>query len=93
MEANARRRLRHEPIAIVDDELLAIEERAAAGAASLDRLLAELPDEQREAIRARVLEERAYADIASHLRCSPQVVRQRVSRGLRTLRTRMEQQA
>ena len=59
---------------------------------SLDRLLAELPNEQREAIRARVLEERAYADIASQLRCSPQVVRQRVSRGLRTLRTRMEQQ-
>jgi RNA polymerase sigma-70 factor (ECF subfamily) len=93
VEAAARRRLRHEPIALIDDELLAIEERAAAGAVSLERLLADLPDEQREAIRARVFDERAYADIAGELRCSPQVVRQRVSRGLRTLRMRMERQS
>ena len=89
VEAAARRRLRHEPIAVADEDLLAVEERAAAGAAALERLLAELPGEQREAIRARVLDEREYADIAAELRCSPQVVRQRVSRGLRTLRTRI----
>jgi RNA polymerase sigma-70 factor (ECF subfamily) len=89
VEASARRRLHHEPIALDDDDLLAIEARAASGALSLERLLTELPVEQREAITARVLDERGYAEIAFELRCSPQVVRQRVSRGLRTLRTQI----
>jgi RNA polymerase sigma-70 factor (ECF subfamily) len=89
VEAAARRRLRHEPIAIGDEDLLAVEERAAAGTAALERLLATLPDDQRAAIRARVLDEREYADIAAELRTSPQVVRQRVSRGLKTLRMKM----
>ena len=93
VEAKARRQLRHEPIAVDDDDLLAVDARAAAGAASLAQLLAALPDEQREAVRARVLDEREYADIARELRCSPQVVRQRVSRGLRTLRTQIGDQA
>lgn len=60
---------------------------------SLDRgatlALADLPAEQRRAIEARVLEERNYREIAGELRCSEAVVRQRVSRGLRTLRTRL----
>ena len=89
VEASARRRLRHEPIAIDDDDLLAIEARAAAGVQSLERLLAELPTEQRAAIAARVLDAREYAEIAAELQCSPQVVRQRVSRGLRTRRERI----
>jgi RNA polymerase sigma-70 factor (ECF subfamily) len=89
VEAAARRRLRHEPIALDDADLLAVEERAAAGTAALARLLDELPAEQRDAVQARVLDERDYAEIARELECSPQVVRQRVSRGLRTLRTRM----
>ncbi len=49
-------------------------------------LLASLPPEQADAIRARVLEERSYADISVELRCSPAVIRQRVSRGLATMR-------
>jgi RNA polymerase sigma-70 factor (ECF subfamily) len=89
VEASARRRLHHESIAIDDDDLAAIEARAEAGARSLERLLAQLPLEQRAAITARVLDERDYADIALELRCSEQVVRQRVSRGLRTLRTQI----
>jgi RNA polymerase sigma factor (sigma-70 family) len=89
VEAAARRRLRLEPIAVDDEDLHRVEERAAAGAPALERLLAELPDEQRAAVRARVLDERDYAEIALELECSPQVVRQRVSRGLRTLRTRI----
>jgi RNA polymerase sigma factor (sigma-70 family) len=76
-------------IAIDDEDLLAIEQRAAAGAVSVERLLEELPAEQRAAIRARVLDERDYAEIALELECSTQVVRQRVSRGLRTLRARI----
>ena len=49
-----------------------------------------LPPEQREAVRARVLDERDYADIARELHTSELVVRKRVSRGLATLRTHME---
>ncbi|HEY4280468.1 MAG TPA: RNA polymerase sigma factor [Conexibacter sp.] len=89
VEAAARQRLRLEPIAVHDDDLLGVEQRAAAGAAALERLLAEQPEEQQAAVRARVLDERDYADIALELKCSPQVVRQRVSRGLQALRTRI----
>ncbi len=51
--------------------------------------LAGLPEEQRRAIHARVVHDREYAEIAGELRCSEAVVRQRVSRGLRTLRARL----
>ncbi|MGD0454433.1 MAG: sigma-70 family RNA polymerase sigma factor [Solirubrobacteraceae bacterium] len=51
--------------------------------------LAALPEEQQRAIHARVLQERDYAEIAGELRCSEAVVRQRVSRGLRILRSRL----
>lgn len=51
--------------------------------------LAELPGEQEQAVRARVIEGYEYAEIAGELRCSEALVRQRVSRGLRTLRTRL----
>jgi DNA-directed RNA polymerase specialized sigma24 family protein len=39
------------------------------------------------AVRARVIDEDAYPDIAERLRCSEQVVRKRVSRGLARLRS------
>jgi RNA polymerase sigma-70 factor (ECF subfamily) len=54
-------------------------------------LLAELPPDQREAIEARVINEREYADIAAQLRCSEQVIRKRVSRGLGSLRASLEE--
>jgi RNA polymerase sigma factor (sigma-70 family) len=41
--------------------------------------------EQAAAIRARVLEERGYADIAAEFDTTPDVIRARVSRGLRTM--------
>ena len=78
-----------EPIAVDDEDILAIEARAAEGQASLERLLETLPQDQRAAIRARVLDEREYVDIARELQSSPQVIRQRVSRGLRTLRAQL----
>src|ERR1019366_4369522 len=40
--------------------------------------------------QARVLDERDYEEIAAELRCSEAVVRKRVSRALRTLRTGLE---
>lgn len=52
-------------------------------------LLADLPDEQGEAIRLRVLEEQDYAELSDHLECSEAVVRKRVSRGLAGLRRKL----
>jgi RNA polymerase sigma factor (sigma-70 family) len=50
-----------------------------------------LPGVQREAILARVVDERPYAEIAEQMRCSELLVRQRVSRGLRALRTKIKE--
>lgn len=50
------------------------------------RLLAELPPDERAAVRARVIDERPYGEIARSLGCSEMVVRKRVSRGLARLR-------
>ena len=52
-------------------------------------MLEQLPGDQRAAVRARVLEERSYEDVASHLGVSEATARKRVSRGLATLRSRM----
>src|SRR3954465_12746794 len=54
-------------------------------------LMNRLPAEQREALRLRVLDEREYAEIAQELSCSEAVVRQRVSRATRSLRSMREQ--
>ncbi len=51
-------------------------------------MVEELPAEQRDAVRAHVLEDRDYADIARSERLSEATVRKRVSRGLRVLRER-----
>jgi RNA polymerase sigma factor (sigma-70 family) len=52
--------------------------------------LEDLPVDQREAVRGRVLDDRSYRELAVSLQCSESVVRQRVSRGLRSLRERLE---
>ena len=91
VEDRARRRLGMEPIAL-DDELLARIERLG-GDARVEALLARLTPEQSDAVRARVLEEEDYAGIASRMRCSESVVRQRVSRGLAALRRIHEEEA
>ena len=48
--------------------------------------LSRLPADQRAAIRAHVLDERPYRELASQLGVPESTVRQRVSRGLRRLR-------
>jgi RNA polymerase sigma-70 factor (ECF subfamily) len=53
-------------------------------------LLAGLPADQREALLARVVDEKPYDEIAAALQCSPLVVRKRVSRGLAALRNQLE---
>jgi RNA polymerase sigma factor (sigma-70 family) len=86
-ERRARDRLVMAVIAIDDGDVARIErlvDEAIAGTPGLDAL-ERLPAAQREAVRARILDERAYGEIAADLRCSGAVVRQRVSRGLRAL--------
>jgi hypothetical protein len=52
----------------------------------------ELPADQ-AALRARVLEERDYAEIAERMRCSQAVVRKRVSRALVRLRRQLSEES
>lgn len=82
----ARRRLRFEPLALDDDALARVDILASLDL-SLEQLLGDLPDDLRDAVVARVLEERDYDEIAAKLGCSQQVVRKRVSRGLTRLRS------
>ncbi len=85
VESAARQRLALEPVQITDSDI----ERVLQVAAETDlltRLAAELPPDQFEALRARVLDERRYEEIAQQLECSPAVVRKRVSRAISTLR-------
>ena|SRR5579884_2853047 len=61
-------------------------EQAVIGEAWVSDVLRRLPADQREAVRARVLEDRPYDEIAAELETSSLVVRKRVSRGLARLR-------
>ncbi|HEY7003075.1 MAG TPA: RNA polymerase sigma factor [Gaiellaceae bacterium] len=93
VESEARRRLGLEAIAIRPEQLEAIAaliERE--GDALVEGLLAELPPGQADVLRARILEEREYADIARLLQCSEAVVRKRVSRALDRLRRQVSQE-
>ena len=92
VEDRARRRLGMPALELDDADLERIEDLLDPQLDAAARLLSELPIEQREAIRARVLDELDYREIAAGLRCSEHVVRKRVSRGLRTLRAQMERQ-
>jgi RNA polymerase sigma-70 factor, ECF subfamily len=69
------------------DELAGTEAVRAHIAAELERL----PHEQREALRAHVIDERPYAELAAEWGVSEQAIRARVSRGLRTLGATLEQ--
>jgi RNA polymerase sigma-70 factor (ECF subfamily) len=91
VEDRARRLLGLEPVAVTDEMLERIEELGSERSVTAVQLLADLPDDHRQAITGRILEERDYAELAASMRCSESVVRQRVSRGLRMLRKRLEQ--
>jgi RNA polymerase sigma factor (sigma-70 family) len=91
VEDRARTRLRMEPV-VLDDEALARIEKLGTEAVAVT-LLDGLPAEQRDAVRARVLEERSYEQIAKELKCSQSVVRKRVSRGLARLREQLGDQS
>jgi RNA polymerase sigma-70 factor (ECF subfamily) len=88
VEASARARFGM-PVVILDDHTAETIARLGSGDGDAWLALASLPNEQRQAIEARVLDEREYPDIAHELRCSEALVRQRVSRGLRAVRARL----
>jgi RNA polymerase sigma-70 factor (ECF subfamily) len=86
VEDKARRKLAFEPMQVSDDAIAQLEEQIAA-TDLLAHLAGALPTDQLDALRARVIDERSYREIARELRCSESLVRMRVSRALRTLRS------
>jgi RNA polymerase sigma-70 factor, ECF subfamily len=89
-EAQARRRLGFEAVALDDDDLDRLERIAAVGGGQLVELLETLPQNERVAVRSRVLDERSDGEIAVELSCSEMVVRKRVSRGLARMRDQLK---
>ncbi|MGH2869200.1 MAG: RNA polymerase sigma factor [Solirubrobacteraceae bacterium] len=89
VEARARRRLGLEPETLEDADLARVDELASGR--GVMALVDELPERQRAAVRARIVDEREYADIAGELECSEMVVRQQVSRGLSRIKGRLEE--
>jgi len=92
VEKAALRRLGVEVPLAQDDELERIDELAAL--ADARRRVAEemrlLPAEQQSAIEGRIVRERTYTELSDELGVSEQVVRARVSRGLRRLGDKLE---
>jgi RNA polymerase sigma factor (sigma-70 family) len=86
-ERRARRRLGMERIELTDADIARIE--AMADQPTATALVERLGADQRDAVRAHVLEDRPYAEIASAEHVSEAVVRKRVSRGLASVRKRM----
>jgi RNA polymerase sigma factor (sigma-70 family) len=89
VERRAQRRLGMAEITWSDDDL---EYVTRVDAGSLDHVLAELPEPQRDAVHAHVIEERGYDEIARHSGISEQTVRKRVSRGLAALRRQLDKE-
>jgi len=92
VEEQARQRLGLEPIVLTDADLERVEERAAAGSEAMTAAVAALPEPIRQALLARIVDEHEYPEIAARMKCSQQVVRQRVHRGLSALRTTLGDQ-
>ncbi|EHN12047.1 putative RNA polymerase ECF-subfamily sigma factor [Patulibacter medicamentivorans] len=87
VDDRARRRLGMERRELTDRDLARIDELLDRESEDAVRgLVADLPEEQRDALHARIVEERDYAEIAASLAVSEAVVRKRVSRGLALLR-------
>lgn len=91
VEARARHRLGFQAVALDEVDLDRIEEVAQGASGRLVALVENLPEDERVAVRSRVVDERPYQEIASELRCSEMVVRKRVSRGLARMRDQLKE--
>jgi RNA polymerase sigma factor (sigma-70 family) len=87
VESDSRQRLGMGRVELDEEQLQVIADRADL---RLHDALASLEAFQREAVIRRVVLEESYRTIAADLRCSEQVVRKRVSRGLARLRGSLE---
>ena len=90
VEARMRRRLGVEPVELDEADVRDTEAMASVAGGGVVELVAALPYGEREAVKARIVDERGYSEIAAELRCSELVVRKRVSRGLGRLRKQLE---
>jgi RNA polymerase sigma factor (sigma-70 family) len=88
VEDRARRRLGIPPLALDDEAFERVD--GAAAAARAYELLGGLPPDERAAVEARVVDEREYGEIARAERTTETAIRKRVSRGLRRLRDRLD---
>ena len=86
VEDRARRRLGMAPL-VLDDEAIEV---VVTTDGDVVQLLQRLPADQRDAIEARVLDEQEYEQIAAATHTSEAVIRKRVSRGLASLRRKLE---
>jgi RNA polymerase sigma-70 factor (ECF subfamily) len=86
VQDRARRALAMEPIVLDEADVATLDLLAETPALEA---IEQLPDDHRAAVIARHVDGESYAEIAERLACSQSVVRQRVSRGLRTLRSRL----
>jgi RNA polymerase sigma-70 factor (ECF subfamily) len=80
-------------VELTDEDIVEVERLARVGATEASNALRRLPCDQRMAVWARVVLEHDYDRLAGELMCSPSVVRQRVSRGLRALRTELTEES
>lgn len=87
-ERAAHAHLQQLPIALTERDLAEYAGLRAEVAEAIEHI-GELPPPQRDAVVQRHFEDVAYPDIAAHHGVSEQVVRQRVSRALATVRERM----
>jgi DNA-directed RNA polymerase specialized sigma24 family protein len=91
VEARARRRVGiRDAVVFSGQDLERIEALCSLDGQTL-ALLEGLPADQREAVRAHVLDERSYQDIAGELDTSELVIRKRVSRGLSAIKRQLEE--
>jgi RNA polymerase sigma factor (sigma-70 family) len=89
VDARARRRLGVGTLQIDDHDIERVHEMIDAHRTDVAEQLARLPEDERTAVRARVVEERDYDEIALAVGCSELVVRKRVSRGLARMRAEL----
>ena len=92
VEARARRRLGMPERTVDDDDYDRIEELIDLEdvATQVRAALAEIPEDQRDAVRLRVLDGRTYPEVAESLGVNEATARQRVSRGLKRLATALD---
>jgi RNA polymerase sigma-70 factor (ECF subfamily) len=87
-DSQMRTRLGMEPVWLDDEDLRRIDE--LTDERRVMALLDALPADQQRAVWGFVIEDRTHAAVAAQLGCSELVIRQRVSRGLCTLRNLLE---